>query len=226
MDIVNLEVQKRDGSKNAKVLRKEGLVPMEFYGKGVENQSIQADYQVVRKAYNQAGFSTIVELSIEGEKKNALIHKVDTHAVTDKITHVELVNVRMDEEIHTHIPLEFTGSAPAVRDMGGILTTNLTELNVKCLPKDLVHSIEVNLDSLVDFHAFVRVADVNVPSTIEVLNEPEDVVATVVAPRVEEEPEETAAEGEEGAEGAGAESAEGGDEAAAENSEGGEEKSE
>ena len=194
MDTMILEVQSRDKSLKAKDLLAANLIPIEFYGKGVENQSLQVDYQTFRRLFRATGTNMIIELSVDGgkSKMNVLVHDVDYHPATDSITHVDLINVRMGELIHTKIPLELVGVAPAVKELGGTLMSHLTELDVKCLPKDLIHSIEVDVESIIDFHTFIRVKDLVVPSTLEVLSEAEDVVVAAVAPRVEEEATESA----------------------------------
>ncbi len=208
----------RDKSAKAKDLLRADQLPAEFYGRGVENKSLQMDYQTFRKVFRKAGTNTIIELKVDGaESINVLVHEIQRDPVTDRYTHIDFINVRMGEELHTKIPVEFVGTAPAVKDMAGTLTVHLNEIEIKCLPKDLIHSIEVDISSLVDFHTFIRVKDLNVPSTIAVLNEPEDVVVTVTAPRVEEEATESA----EGAEGATV-PAEGSSEAAAGGEAGGE----
>lgn len=207
MEKISIELQKRDQSLKAKELLEADLIPFEYYGKGVENMSLQGDYQTFRRAYRQAGGNTVVEVDVDGKKLNVLIHEVSSHPVTDRITHVDLINVRMGEEIHTQIPLEFVGLAPAVKELGGTLTTHMTQLDIKCLPKDLVHSFTVDVSPLVDFHEAIHVKDIVVPETITVLNDPEDTVANVSAPR--EEKEELAEEAVEGAAAEGGEKKEG-----------------
>ncbi|MBU1151634.1 50S ribosomal protein L25 [Patescibacteria group bacterium] len=198
MEKISIVLQKRDQSLKAKELLLADLIPIEFYGRGLENMSLQCDYQTFRRAYRAAGGNTVVELDVDGKKINALIHEVSFHPVTDRITHVDLINVRMDEEINTQIPLEFVGQAPAVKELAGTFTAHINELNIKCLPKDLVHTFEVDISSLVDFHTAIHVKDIVVPEAITVLNDPEDTVANVSAPREEEKEEEVVpAEGEE-----------------------------
>lgn len=188
MDSISLDVQTRDKSVKAKDLLKADLIPLEFYGKGIENQSFKVDYQTFRKVYKVAGSNTVIELNVDGKKKlNALVQDVQYDPIHDTFVHVDLVNVKANEEIHTHIPVNLTGMSVAVKDHSGILMHHLHEVEVKCLPKDLVHSIEVDMEPLVDFHSFIRVKDLVVPSGITILNDPEDVVVNVSAPRVEEE---------------------------------------
>lgn len=193
-----LEVQTRDKSEKAKNLLAEGFVPIEFYGKGIENMSLKVDYQEFRKLFRVAGSNTVVTLSIDGGKSKAdsIVHDVSYHPVTDKIVHVDFVKIKMDEAINAGIPVVLTGVSPAVKDLGGTLMQNLDEIEVKCLPGDLIQNIEVNIDSIEDFNSFVRVKDLQLPGTLEVISDPEEVVVTAVPPKEEEEP---VAEDEEGA---------------------------
>lgn len=212
MDKVKFPAQPRDKAVKAKILRRKNLIPAEYYGRGIENMSLQVDYQAFRKLYKKAGSNTVIDLEIDGKgMKNVLIHNVSAHPVTDLYTHVEFINVRMDEEVTTTIPVRLEGQAPAVKDLAGILIQNLDGVEVTCLPKDLVHEIVVSVESLVDFNSSITVADLKIPAGITVLNEPEASVAYVTAPQEEEvaptEPVDVAAvevltekkEGEEGA---------------------------
>lgn len=189
MEILALNLQTRDKSDKVKDLRKSNIIPAEFYGKGVENKSLQVDYQTFRRLFRQAGGNTVLELHVDDgkEKYNALVHEVSYHPVTDVITHIEFINVSMNEEIHTHIPLKLVGMAPAVKELAGVLVNNLDQIEVKCLPKDMIHDIEVNIESLVDFTNSIHVGDLNVPSKITVLTPADQLVVSVIAPRVEVE---------------------------------------
>jgi len=188
MDAITLEVQSRNAEEKAKDLLAGGFIPAEFYGKGVENMSFKMDYQTFRRVFNKAGSNTVISVVVDGKKgPNVLVGAVQYHPISGNMIHVDFRNVRMDQEITTNIPLTFVGVAPAVKNLSGIFMSKMDEVEVKCLPNALVHNIEVSIDSLVDFHSFVRVKDLVVPAGITILNEPEDVVAVVVEPRPEEE---------------------------------------
>jgi large subunit ribosomal protein L25 len=92
----------------------------------------------------------------------------------------------MTEKLETTIALKFIGESPAVVEAGGVLVKNLDEIEVKCLPSDLISEIEVDLSSLKKFGDVIKVTDLKIPSNIEVLNDPQLIVATVVEPREEE----------------------------------------
>jgi large subunit ribosomal protein L25 len=185
MDKITLDAQVRDPKVKAKDLLPTGVVPAIFYGKGVKNQELQVNYQVFRKAYKLAGGNTIIELKVgEKETLNVLIHAVQYDPMTSLATHIDFINVKMDQEIHTEIPVKFVGTSKAVKDDSGTLTT-MHSFKVKCLPKDLVHEIEVSLEPLVDFHTNIFVKDIVAPKGITILNHGEEVVATVIRPREE-----------------------------------------
>ncbi len=191
MDKAVLNVQVRDKAVKAKNLRKEGLLVAEFYGHGMENMSLQMDYQEFRKLYREAGENTVIDLVVEGGKTlKVLVHQVEYDPVTDEFQHVDFINVRMDEEVTTNVPIILEGQAPAVKEMGGVLMQNLDELEIRCLPGDLIHEITVNIESLVDFHSSIHVSDISIPGKIAIVTDPERTIVTVTAPR-EEEPEET-----------------------------------
>lgn len=187
METIALKAQKRDLTMSARNLRKTKMVPAEFYGHGMKNLSIQLPYGDIRRAYKQAGGNTIIDLDVEGSSMKALIQNVDYHPVTDEITHVEFINVRMDEAIHTKVKVKLEGLAPAVKDLQGTLVQSIHEIEIKCLPGDLIHEVTLSVDSIIDFTVSLHVSDIKVPEKITVLTDPSLTVATVVAPRDEEE---------------------------------------
>ncbi len=185
-----LPVQPRDKEIKAKHLLKNDILPAVYYGKDIEPVSLQMDYQSFRRIFRDAGGNTIVMLDLGGKKLPVLIHEVSYHPVSDRFIHIDFVMVTMGEVITTEIPLEFTGTSNAVKDYSGTLVKHMNEIEVKCLPKDLVSNIEVDISVLEDFNSQITVADLNVPSTLEVLDDGEMLVAAVSAPRVEEENDE------------------------------------
>ena len=189
MQIVSLKVENRDNSLKAAQVREQGMIPGECYGSGKDNASIQMDYQSFRKAYIQAGDNTIIELDIAGTKHPVLVQHVQFDPILDTIKHVDFKFVDMKVEVVANIPVHLVGEAPAVKNMGGTLVQNLHELEVKCLPSDLPQEFEIDVTVLEDFHSAIHVSDVAISDKVEILNSLEQTIATVSAPRVEEEPE-------------------------------------
>lgn len=189
MDTIFLEARVRDLNESVKILRRDSLIPASFYGFGEKNLCLKIPEKFFVKVYRQAGENTVIDLNInDGEiNKKVIIHEVQKDPVTDQIVHIDFMNVSMLKELTTHIPLEFVGISPAVKDLGGILNTMKSSLKVRCLPQDLVHSISVDISGLNNLHVVLHVKDVNIPQKIKILEDPEEVVVTVVAPKAEVE---------------------------------------
>ncbi|MEK7640089.1 MAG: 50S ribosomal protein L25 [Patescibacteria group bacterium] len=169
-------------------LRKVDMIPAVVYGHGITNENVAIPRPLFEKAYLTAGESTLITLDVTGKKPvQVLIQDVDRHPTTGAILHVDFYQVRMDEEITNDVPLAYTGESAAVKALGGILVKNHSTLKVKCLPADLPHEIIVDISVLVDFASRITVADINIPSKVQVLAKPEDIIAVVEPPRTEEE---------------------------------------
>lgn len=185
---MELGVVTRDTSgKKVKILRQEGLVPAEFYGHGMKNETLSVKADEFRKVFKEAGENTIVNLVLDGKKLPALIYAVQADPLTGETTHIDFYGVRMDEKIQTHIPIEFTGESPAVKERGAVVNKTLQEVEVEALPADLPHSFIVDISSLADIGSTIYVKDLVIPKGVKVILEPEMPVVGISAPRKEEE---------------------------------------
>lgn len=168
--------------------RERNIIPAVIYGHKINSQNLWVDYLNFKKVFGEAGENTVIELDIEKEgKRNALIHEVQADPVTDKITHIDFFQIRMDEKIEAEIPLEFIGESPAVKEAGGILIKNLDEIMVSCLPADLPAKIEVDISKILTFDDHIKIKDLDISNKVKVLADEETVVALVSPPRSEEE---------------------------------------
>lgn len=188
MGEITLSVQNREKASPKKVAlsRKAGLVPAVLYGHGSEGEMLWVDYIAFKKLYAVAGQSSLLELTREGKKAvNAIVHDVQLDPLSNRFTHVDFYQVRMDEELETHVPLELVGEAPAVREQGGILIQTLEEALVKCLPKDLPHALSVDVSVLKGFDDRIHLGDLKLPAGVTLLGETDTTVALVEAPRTD-----------------------------------------
>ncbi|MCX6809634.1 MAG: 50S ribosomal protein L25 [Candidatus Berkelbacteria bacterium] len=174
--------------KSVKNLRKDGKVPAVVYGHSMKPESLEVDQKIFDKIFSEAGSSSLVDLAIDSQSPTkVLIHEPQLNPVSGEAIHIDFYKVRMDEKIKTEIPLEFIGESEAVTALDGSLVTNRDNIEVECLPTDLVPNFEVDLSRLKTFDDSITVADISVPSSIEVLTDPEELVASVEAPRSDEE---------------------------------------
>lgn len=181
MKSVSLQASKRDvfGKKNV-FIREKGLVPAVVYGSGSESRSITVPLGLFEKAYKQAGASTLVDLIIdEGAPVKTLIHEVQYDPVSDHVVHVDFFEVKMTEKLTATVPLKFTGEPKAVKELGGTLVKNMDEVEIHCLPGDLLSEIEVDLTKLKTFDDTITLADLPIPKEVELLGQMETIIATV-----------------------------------------------
>jgi large subunit ribosomal protein L25 len=168
--------------------KKDGKIPAVLYGRGIENEILWVDGKKLIKAYQQAGESTLLNLSLgDDDKRSVLIHDIQIHPVAGNITHVDFYQVKMDEKIETDIELIFSGIAPAVKELGGTFVKSLDKLPIRALPGDLVSHIDVDISSLITFEDHIYVKDLNIPDGIESLVEGDTVVSLVTPPRSQAE---------------------------------------
>lgn len=165
------------------------------YGRKIASVSLALDAREFEKVFHQAGTSSLVDLVIEDKDPcRVLIHEPQYDPVTSRPIHVDLYAVRMDEKIETEIPIKFIGQSPAVEEQGGNFIENLDSLRVRCLPADLISEIEVDISGLINLEDQIRLSDIKLSEKLEVLDDQEEVLALVEAPRSEEELEAELAE--------------------------------
>ncbi len=214
MDL-ELTLDARDAlGKANKRLRREGLVPGVVYGKGHDSLPVQVDAKTFETLYRSAGKTAVIKFKLPGAGRatSGMIKSVQRNPLSGRAIHVDYFLVNLRQEMEVDVPLTFSGEAPAVEATGGTLLHNLSAIHVKALPNDIPQEIVVDVSVLKSLDVAIHVADLNLNrDLVTVLTDGETLVATVVPPRVEEEPEPVAvAEGEE-PEGEGTEGAEGGD---------------
>ena len=185
--ILKSKLRKETGKK-VKKYRQDGLVPAVVYGKKIPSRNLWVDLLEMEKVYSRAGENTIIELDVKGGKKvNVLIHDIQVNPLSENFSHVDFFQIRMDEKIETEIPLEFTGEAPAVKELGGVLVKNMDDVPVSCLPADLPSMLEVNIEKLKTFDDRFKVSELSVSEKVKILLDSETIIALVSPPRSEEE---------------------------------------
>ncbi len=171
-------------------LRRQGLLPAVIYGYKTKNIPVTLNFKEFFQAYKQAGESSLIDLSIEGQKAQmpVLIYNLQTEPLTGDIIHVDLYKPNLESKVQASVPLQIEGMAPAVKNFGGTLVRHFYELEVEALPMDLPHEITVNVDILKELGEEIYIKDIPVPEGVKILHNAEEGVVTVAAPeRVEEE---------------------------------------
>ncbi|MBA2615715.1 MAG: 50S ribosomal protein L25 [Actinobacteria bacterium] len=201
---IKLDVTTREGlgSAEARRLRADGFVPGVIYGNGGEAHSFAVAERELRRALTgDHGMHAILDVVLgDGDRKirHAVLKDYQVHPTRGRLTHVDLHEVRLDRPIQAAVVVELVGESVGVKE-GGVLTQVGREVNVEALPMEIPERIELDISGLAIGDS-ARVSDLEAPEGVTLLDDPENVIAAVGQPRVEEEPE-TVPEGEEGAEG-------------------------
>ncbi len=184
--MISLKVATRKGGK-AESLRKTGAVPAVMYGPKEPSTPIALQGKEFEKVFKAAGESTVITLQGVGEDKEALITDVDFHPVTGTPRHVDFYVIEKGKKVTVKVPFEFTGTSAAVKDLGGILVKVMHELEIEVFPKDLPHSIPVDISKLNTFEDKILVKDLSLPSSAEVAIPLDEVIVMVTEAKEEVE---------------------------------------
>lgn len=192
MDTITLDLSPRTVTgKKVKNLRREGLVPVNFYGRGVKSQSLQIELNAIQEILSTVGGNVPINVKIPGRDGNDICFIRDTqrHPVSEELLHVDFYLVDINKKVQANVPIVLEGEAPAVRNLGGVLLQPFSALEVEALPLDMPKTFIVDVSSLEGFESAVRISDIETADGVNILREVEEVIARVVAPRVEEEEE-------------------------------------
>jgi large subunit ribosomal protein L25 len=187
----NLQVASRTatGKGAARSLRREGKIPGVIYGPGREAEPVAIETSALSKTlFGISAATTILDVAVDGRPPvKALIREIQRDSLRPgDIIHLDLYEVRSDEEITLAVPVRLIGVPDGVRNFGGVLDHVLRELEIEVLPSNIPEHVDLDVTALTIGHSlFVR--DVTVENA-RILNDPDTPICTVVAPRTEEAP--------------------------------------
>jgi large subunit ribosomal protein L25 len=218
---VKLEVRARadTGSRAARRLRREGLIPGVLYGSGEPHPIAIEERELRRALTGPHGTHAILDVALDGEKSThaSILKEAQQDPVRGRLLHVDLHEVRLDKPIEAQVVVELIGEPHGVTE-GGVLSQVVREINVEALPMEIPDHLELDVRGMA-IGDTLRLADLGATEGVTYLDDPEEtVLATVTMPTqiVEPEPEEEEEELEEGEVPEGEEAPEGAEEEAAE----------
>ena len=183
--IFNASQRQEKGTGASRRLRRSGRIPGILYGGDDQPCSISMDhnelYQLLRK---EVFYSSVLSMSLDGNKQQCLLRDVHRHPYKQLILHLDFQRIDPKQVIHQKIPLHFINGeiSPGVKLGGGLVQHIMTELDVRCLPKDLPGYIEIDLKDL-NTNQSLHLSQINLPNGVTAnLHKQEDpVIATIVA---------------------------------------------
>ncbi len=182
---------RKETKRQTKALRNKGVIPAVLYGPKTKNTLLEVNQKEFEKIFKEAGESSLISLDIDEKKEKfvVLIHDIIKEPLSGKITHIDFYQPLLNKEIEAHVALVFDGEAPAVKELGGTLVRNFSEIEVKALPQNLPKEIKVDVSVLKTFEDSVKVKDLPIPAEVKVLKKHSEEIVASVAPleKVEEE---------------------------------------
>jgi len=191
---VKLEVAEREtrGSAETRRLRKKGLIPGVLYGRGKTPHAICIPERELRRVLTgTGGLHAILDVVLEGQKTThpSILKDYQQDAITGRLAHVDLQEVRLDQPIQAQVVIELVGESVGTKE-GGVLSQVSREINVEALPMEVPERIEVDISEM-HIGDTLRLSDVATQEGVIFLDDPEEtVLATVTVPTKVEEPEE------------------------------------
>ena len=188
---ISAEPRNDQGKGASRRLRHSGKVPAILYGAHAEPTRLALEHhKVLALSADEKFYSSIISVSIGGQKQPAIVKDVQMHPARTAVMHIDLQRVMENEKIRLHLPIHFRGAAasPGVKTQGGVISHHMADIEVVCLPKDLPEFVELDLSAM-NLNESLYVTDLKVPAgvTISALahgaNPP---VVSVHAPRVAE----------------------------------------
>ena len=182
MEKLTLTSELRDITTKPSDIRANKKIPAVAYGHTFESKPIMVDYSEFLKVFRKSGKTHLVELTIDGTKQNVLIHDLQKAPVSGDFLHIDFFVVSATEKIHVQIPLVFVGESQAQKE-GGVIEQNMHSIEIKCLPKDLADSFEIDMTRLVQIGDSIHVRDLAIDKKFEVLSPLDGSVVSVHAPK-------------------------------------------
>src|SRR5215216_2779842 len=188
------------GKNDARRARRDGMVPITVYGGGGETVAAMAPLRELAAILrSESGRNTIFTIEVDGAgSTEVMFHDRQIDPIKGRLIHADLARLVKGQKIEVTVPLHLTGEPIGVKEKQGLLEQIVREIEIRCEPREIPDVLDVDVSNL-DVHDVLHVSDIPVSEAIEILTDPEIVIATVGIVREEAAPA-PAAEGEEPAE--------------------------
>ena len=194
MDNASLEAQTRTViGKGLNLLRRNGLLPGVLYGSKIEPIALQLPAHEAGQVLTRLQGTVLIDLELDGQSHTTIVRELQRDVLRGHPLHVDFMAVDMDQVLTITVPISLVGESPAVATGEYAVMTSLYDLEVECLPKDIINLIEVNVEDLTELGDTILVSDIDVAEGITILTDMEEAVARVAYAgivEVEEEEEE------------------------------------
>jgi large subunit ribosomal protein L25 len=168
-------------------LRRSGQLPAVVYGPALGSQAIQLDTRETQRLLRRVHGAQLIDLTVDGQMHKVLLQDLQRDSIRGDFLHVDFYAVDMNRSLRVRLPIHLAGVSFAVTSLSGVLVRGLTDLEIECMPADLIDSVEADMTPLKEIGSVITVKDITVPATIKVLSDPDDMVARVTYQAKEED---------------------------------------
>ncbi len=165
----------------ARKLRAAGKIPAVLYGQGVDTTPLTVDSrELTHLLHGSAGSNVLVDLVVDGEEHLAIPREIQRDHIHARFVHVDFLAVSRTQTITVSVPVHETGEAVGVKE-GGVVEHHLREVQIECLPQDVPDELVIDISN-VELGEMVHVSDLDVPSGVTILTNPDDAILSVITP--------------------------------------------
>jgi large subunit ribosomal protein L25 len=173
------------GSAAARRMRAADSIPGVVYGHGMTPVSVAVGRRDLRLALSgAAGINTVLDLTVDGTVYPAIVKDLQRHPVRRTVTHVDFLQVNLDEEITVSVPLRLEGEATAVAQEGGLVDPSIDSIEVVTTPRTIPDEFVVDVSAM-QMDTVIRLSDIPMPSGVTATGDPDSPVVTVLTMRAE-----------------------------------------
>lgn len=194
---ITLTTGRPTGSRAARRMRNDKLVPGVVYGLGSDPLAVTVEGPALRRALTtDAGLNALLDLDVDGTHEMAVVKELQRHPVRREVVHVDFLRVDPDARIEVEVPIHTEGEAEKVHQEDGIAVLRLSSLLVSVKPRDIPDQVVVDISEMT-MDTTITVADLELPSEVDVVTPDDEVIVSAEITRAALVEEETEAEGEE-----------------------------
>lgn len=180
--VITLQAEPRTvAGKKVKQLRRQGIVPGNVYGDGIESMPVQVEMKALLEALRHATPTTLVDLTVgkAHQRRHVLVRHVQWELLKRVPTHVDFYSVRMDAKIKAQVAVVLRGESPAAKQADIMLLHPVAQVQVEGLPGDLPEAIEVDVSGLTEVDQTIYARDLPMPSGTTLLDDPDELIVKV-----------------------------------------------
>ena len=171
------------GSANSRRLRSEDRIPGVLYGHGMSPVSLSVARRDLRIALSgPAGANTVLALNVDGNTFNAVVKEMQRHPVKRTVSHVDFIQVNLNEEITVHVPVHLTGTAKAVVSAGGLVDPAVDTIEVRTTPTNIPNEVLIDISDM-QTDSVIRLSDIKLPAGVVATGDADMPVVTVLMSR-------------------------------------------